>query len=117
MNLRRWWSGGLASRTTGAPASSNGASSLHLWWLLDGPLVEVAVTVEVVVPPPGDRLVFWALQAGFTDGRRPLGAGHLGLQAHPGHPGGTAVNWGGYRAPALGGGELTGSESPLPSVK
>jgi hypothetical protein len=112
-----WWGrrppGG---RTTGNPTSSNGASSLHLWWLLDEPLTEVAVTLEVVVPPPGDRLVFWALQAGFSDGTRPHGAGHLGLQAHPRHPGGTAVNWGGYRAASMGGGELDGSESPLPSA-
>ena len=111
-----WGGGRPAGRTTGDPTSSNGASSLHLWWLLDEPLTEVAVTLEVVVPPPGDRLVFWALQAGFTDGRRSHGAGHLGLQAHPRHPGGTAVNWGGYRAAALGGGELDGSESSLPSA-
>lgn len=114
---RRWSSASAAAgRTTGAPTSSNGASSFHLWWLLDEHLVEVAVTLEVLEPPPGDRLVFWALQAGFSDGGRSLGAGHLGLQVHPRHPGGTAANWGGYRSAALGGGELDGTESPLPSA-
>jgi hypothetical protein len=65
------------------------------------------------VPPAVPRLYFWALQVGFVDGRRGCGAAHLGLQAHPGHPGGTAVNWGGYRP---GGGKLDGSASGLPSA-
>jgi hypothetical protein len=61
-----------------------------------------------------DRLYFWALQVDFVDpAGRPAGGAHLGLQWHPGHPGSTAVNWGGYRA---GGGELEGSLSALPSA-
>lgn len=89
---------------------------MHLWWELPGRFLEVAATLEVVVPPTVPRLYFWALQVGFDDGRRSRGAAHLGLQAHPGHPGGTAVNWGGYRAPSDGGGELAGSRSALPSA-
>lgn len=89
---------------------------MHLWWDLPGRFVEVAATLEVVVPPTVPRVYFWALQVSFDDGRRHRGAAHLGLQAHPSHPGGTAVNWGGYRAPGDGGGELTGSASPLPSA-
>jgi hypothetical protein len=76
--------------------------------------VAVEATLEVVEPPVVNRLYFWALQAGFSEGTRRTGAGHLGLQHHPRHPGGTAVNWGGYRA---GGGLLDGSESALPSAR
>jgi len=101
------------ARTTGRPASRTGASSFHLWW--DVPygdrLVEAAVTMEVVDPPAEPGLVFWALQVSFV---KPGGGGaHLGLQWNPRHPGGTAVNWGGY-APE--GGLLEGSPSPLPST-
>ncbi len=103
-------------RHRGEPRSANGASSMHLWWQLPGRLLEVAATLEVVVPPAVPRLFFWALQVGFDDGRRLRGAAHLGLQAHPSHPGGTAVNWGGYRAAGDGGGELAGSTSRLPSA-
>lgn len=106
-------------RTTGLPTSSNRASSFHLAWVWDGPepdLVEVAATLTVVDPPTVDRLHFWALQASFLEGPgagRRHGGGHTGLQWHPGHPGGTAVNWGGYGAD---GRELPGSTSPLPSA-
>lgn len=103
-------------RDHGEPRSANSASSMHLWWQLPGRLLEVAATLEVLVPPAVPRLYFWALQVGFDDGRRHRGAAHLGLQAHPSHPGGTAVNWGGYRAAADSGGELAGSTSPLPSA-
>ncbi len=89
---------------------------MHLWWELPGRLVEVAATLEVVVPPTVPRLYFWALQVGFDDGRRHRGAAHLGLQAHPAHPAAAAVNWGGYRAAGDGGGELAGSASPLASA-
>lgn len=66
------------------------------------------------MPPTVPRLYFWALQASFTDGAgQRLGAAHLGLQAHSRYPGGTAVNWGGYRA---NGTELTGTASGLPSA-
>ena len=101
------------ARTRGEPPSANGASSLHLWWELPGAFREVAATLEVLLPPSVPRLCFWALQVSFTDGRHAAGAAHVGLQAHPDHPGGTAVNWGGYRA---GGGELDGTESSLPSA-
>ncbi len=110
---------GGAERTSGRPTSSNGASSFHLWWRWPGPqpeLIEVAVDLEVVVPPSVDDLHFWALQVGFADSRPPrpsLGAGHVGLQQHPGHPGGTAINWGGYGAD---GRELGGTVSPLAST-
>lgn len=74
---------------------------------------EVAVTLEIVEPPVVDELYFWALQASFVDDGRQIGAGHLGLQWYSQHPGGTAVNWGGYRD---GGGELEGEPSTLPSA-
>ena len=125
----RWWrglagragrsagrdGGGRApsQRTTGDPPSANGASSLHLFWHLDGHFAAAEVTLEVLGPPAVDRLYFWALQAAFSDGRRELGAAHLGLQWHPSYPGSTAVNWGGYHRT---GGELDGSVSPLPSA-
>ena len=73
----------------------------------------MAVTLEVLVPPSVPWLHFWALQASFLDGGRRTGGGHLGLQAAPWHPGGTAVNWGGY---AEGGSELPGTASTLPST-
>jgi hypothetical protein len=99
---------------SGRPTSSNGASSMHLWW--DGHADEVvaaSVTLTVVERPPWDDLCFWALQASFTDSTRSYGAAHLGLQWYSRHPGSTAVNFGGYRD---GGGELSGSESRLPSA-
>jgi hypothetical protein len=105
-------------RLTGAvPASANGASSFHLHWgglPPDEPLVEVAVTLEVVEPPTVPELYFWALQASFATARgRRLGGAHLGLQWYPPHPGSTAVNWGGY---ADRGGILSGTDSALPSA-
>jgi hypothetical protein len=48
----------------------------------------------------------------FEDRGRHLGAGHTGLQWHPGTSSG-AVNWGGYDS---GGGELPGTASDLPAV-
>ena len=103
-----------ASRTSGPPTSSNAASSFHLW--LDvpvEPLISVSATIEVLEPPQVDRLFFWALQASFNKGSRKVGAGHFGLQHYSRHPGSCAVNWGGYFS---GGGELPGSDSPLPSA-
>ncbi|CAN5805243.1 hypothetical protein BH24ACT3_BH24ACT3_18460 [soil metagenome] len=103
-------------RVSGPPPSANGASSFHLWWLGLPTGVEVseaAVTLEVTTPPAVPRLYFWALQVAFVDGAVRTGAGHLGLQWHPGHPGSKAVNWGGYRH---GGGELDGTPSSLPST-
>jgi len=104
--------------TSGTPPSGNGASSFHLSWMVDPPAtgrswIAVEAVLEVVVAPSVPALSFWALQASFHDRGRSAGAGHLGLQWHSGHPGSTAVNWGGYRA---GGGELDGSTSSLPSA-
>lgn len=98
----------------GQPRSSNGASSLHLAWdVPDGEWAEARVILEVVTAPSVPELDFWALQVSFRDRGRDRGAGHLGLQWHPGHPGATAVNWGGYDDD---GNELNGSESSLPSA-
>jgi hypothetical protein len=102
------------ARTTGIPPSANGASSFHLWWEDVPPSDEVSVVLEVLTPPVVPRLYFWALQVSFVDRGRHLGAAHLGLQWHPGHPGATAVNWGGYDART--GAELRGTTSPLPSA-
>jgi hypothetical protein len=83
-----------------------------------GPYQEVSVVVEVVRPPAVARLYFWALQVSFVAGDRDLGAGHTGLQWHPGAPAG-AVNWGGYYASGggpAGDGTLPGTGSVLPPV-
>ncbi|MGH9184265.1 MAG: hypothetical protein ACRD0U_00365, partial [Acidimicrobiales bacterium] len=87
------------------------ASSMHLVWVLParGPIVEAAAVLTVVEPPTVERLYFWALQVSF-----PAGAAHLGLQWHPAHPRSMAANFGGY---ARDGGQLAGSESPLPSAR
>ncbi|MDX6234715.1 MAG: hypothetical protein QOH68_3833 [Nocardioidaceae bacterium] len=69
--------------------------------------------LEIVRPPVVPHLYFWALQASMVDGHRVVGGAHLGLQWHAGHPGSTAVNWGGY---AASGGELGGEPSLLPSA-
>jgi hypothetical protein len=72
------------------------------------------VSLTVTEAPSVERLYFWAMQTDFADARgNPTGGAHVGLQWHPAHPGHTAVNWGGYRH---GGGELTGSGSPLASA-
>lgn len=115
VGVRNWWSRLLhaGERTTGRPPSSNGASSFHLRWDLTGRFRSAAVTLEVLRAPEVTDLHFWALQADFGDrsgGHR--GGAHLGLQWHAGHPGSTAVNWGGYDAS---GRELEGSDSTLPS--
>ncbi len=119
------------ARVSGRPASSNGASSLHLRWATTGMLAEVAVTLTVLEGPRVPKLYFWALQANFGSAESPAGArsrfggglgggqsrpgggAHLGLQWHPRYPGSTAVNWGGYRPD---GRELHGSTSALPSA-
>jgi hypothetical protein len=104
--------------TSGRPRSSNGASSLHLGWdapvaPADDPWVAAEAVLEVRSPPEVLSLYFWALQASFTDRGRHGGAGHLGLQWYPAHPGSTAVSWGGYGPD---GRELDGSMSTLPSA-
>ena len=87
---------------------------MHVQWDLAPGTTDLTVALEVVDPPRTDHLHFWALQVTFVGpGGKRLGGAHLGLQWHPQHPGGTAVNWGGYRPE---GGELTGSASPLPSA-
>lgn len=108
-----WWL--RRARTTGEPRSANGASSFHLHWHLEEaePLVEVSAVLEVVTPPVVDRLYFWALQVSFLDDRGSRGAAHVGLQWNRNHPGGRAVNWGGYAAD---GSLLAGSDSALPSA-
>jgi len=114
--LTRRWSNAVGPRRHGFPTSSNGASSFHLRWLglpVDQPLVEASVSLEIVVPPAVPHLYFWALQASFVNGTRPAGAGHLGLQWYPAHPGGTAVNWGGYDAAGT---ELGGTVPALSSA-
>jgi hypothetical protein len=73
----------------------------------------VSATIEVIEPPTVERLYFWALQASFERGGVRVGGAHFGLQNHPSYPGNGAVNWGGYR---IGGGELDGSGSDLPSA-
>ncbi len=110
-----WWNRllRLGTRTSGRPPSANGASSFHLRWDLAGRFRSVEVTLEVLRPPEVTDLHFWALQADFGDrSGAHRGGAHLGLQWHSGHPGSTAVNWGGYDAA---GRELWGSDSALPS--
>lgn len=98
-------------RLRGDPPSGNGASSFHLFWRLPPvaePLVEVAATLTVTVPPPVPRLYFWALQVSWPG----IAAAHVGLQWLP-SPERPAVNWGGY---GPGGRELDGTVSALPSL-
>ncbi len=101
-------------RLSGPPPSGNGASSFHLWWQLPatGPVTEVSAVVEILTAPAVASLYFWALQVGFAQQGRSVGAGHTGLQWHPGAPRG-AVNWGGYDED---GRELAGTTSSLPEV-
>lgn len=87
---------------------------MHLHWNAGSGTMAVEATLRVVSPPIVERLYFWALQASFTGpGGRHEGAGHLGLQWYPAHPGSTAVNWGGYSAAGTG---LSGTASSLPSA-
>ena len=103
-----------APRVTGAPTSSNRASSFHLNWdIAPAPLTEVRATIEVVEPPTVDKLYFWALQVSFMGPTGRIGGAHIGLQHHPNYPDSCAVNWGGY---VDGAGQLDGSLSPLPSA-
>ncbi|MGQ0849899.1 MAG: hypothetical protein ACT4OP_12470 [Actinomycetota bacterium] len=100
-------------RRRGRPTSSNGASSFHLHWIPRIELLEVAVTVTLAIAPKVDDLYFWALQASFADDDGITGGAHLGLQWNRNHPGGTAVNWGGYdRSGSI----LEGTESSLLSA-
>lgn len=106
--------GANTPRITGAPTSSNRASSFHLNWnIANAPLAEVQATIEVTEPPTVAMLYFWALQVSFVGPNGRIGGAHIGLQNHPSYPGNGAVNWGGYRD---GAGELDGSVSALPSA-
>ncbi len=99
--------------TSGRPPSGNGASSFHLFWQHEARRwVAAEATISVLEPPRVSDLYFWAMQVNFHDGRRGTGGGHIGPQWISIHPGGTAINWGGYGAD---GQELDGSASPLPS--
>jgi hypothetical protein len=105
-------------RVSDEPSSGNGASSFHLLWdLPQVPLTEVAVTLEVVVPPIVPRLYFWALQVSFASSARLQGGAHLGLQWNPRHPGGTAVCWGGYGPGNRSHATLDGTESAMPGLR
>ncbi len=95
-------------------------SGFHLWWHgvpSDEPVISCSVVLEVLVPPAVPTLYFWALQASFLDGSgRSYGAAHTGLQWNPRHPGGRAVNWGGYAQAADVTSVLEGSDSPLDGI-
>jgi hypothetical protein len=111
---------GRGSREAGPRRSGNGASSFHLVWEMPARagsrerLIEVSAVLEVTVPPREQALHFWALQVDLADGRGVWGGAHTGLQWNKRYPGGTAVNWGGYKSPDLGGAVLRGTFSSLP---
>ena len=121
--MRRLWrrfrtASNVRLRTSGEPASANGASSFHLVWEMpQTPLIEVAATLEVLQLPAVRRLYFFALQATFASERRLRGGGHLGLQWNPSFPESTAANWGGYGPSEDGHRLLSGSRSVLPSSR
>jgi hypothetical protein len=96
-----------------------GPTSAHLWFddVPPGPWRSVSATLEVVVEPSAAHLYFWALQASFTDARgATFGAAHTGLQWNPRHPGGRAINWGGYGRTADTNSVLAGTRSDLPGI-
>ena len=97
----------------------SGSTSFHCWWEGVGasdPIVEVAVTLEVLQRPRAPRLYFWALQASFADAARTYGAAHIGLQWNPRHSHSTAVNWGGYAEVSDVHSVLEGSPPAIPST-
>ena len=111
--------GASNQRLTGKPTSSNGASSMHLFWDVPPvPLRSVSVTLTVDQRPSVPDLYFWALQASFVEGATTFGAAHLGLQHHTDYPDACAVNWGGYHSAESpdGSGELQGTQSHLPTT-
>lgn len=102
-----------------AMPSYAGPTSAHLWFegVPSGPWRSVSATLEVVTEPSAAYLYFWALQASFTDASgTAFGAAHTGLQWNPRHPGGRAVNWGGYGRTADVSSVLDGTHSTLPGV-
>ncbi len=92
----------------------------HLWWQgieVGSPIIGCAVTLEILEQPRVQALYFWALQVSFLDAEaHSYGAAHTGLQWNHRHPGGRAVNWGGYALAADVTSILEGSQSPLPST-
>ena len=102
------------SRVRGRPPSPNGASSFHLWWdVPEVPLASASVVLEVLTPPSGRRLAFFAIQASFWSPGIHKGGAHAGLQWNPRHPRSRAANWGGYGST---GSILPGTVSSLPST-
>jgi hypothetical protein len=107
------------SRARDAALSYTGPTSAHLWFegVPSGPWRSVSATLEVVTEPSAAYLYFWALQASFTDASgTAFGAAHTGLQWNPRHPGGRAVNWGGYGRTADVSSVLDGTHSTLPGI-
>ena len=105
----------------GQPGSATATGGgFHLWWKglpADEPIVSCSVVLEVLQPPTVPALYFWALQASFLDQvGTSYGAAHTGLQSNARHPGGRAVNWGGYAQAADVGSVLEGTDSPLPGI-
>lgn len=97
-------------------------SSFHLVWQLPktarkARLVEASAVLEIITPPTIPAVYFWALQVDFLDGLQTWGGGHTGLQWNPRYPGSTAVNWGGYASPQVGGAVLPGTVSSLPGFE
>ena len=111
----------LKARLAGPPAGARAVGGgFHLWWKglsTDEPIVACSVVLEVLQPPSVPALYFWALQASFLDEAGvSYGAAHTGLQWNARHPGGRAVNWGGYAQAADVGSVLDGTDSPLPGI-
>jgi hypothetical protein len=133
---------GRGPREAGPRRPGNGASSFHLIWEMpaeagtgsgasragfglpgagSGPgsglsldLVEVSAVLEIVEPPRGEALYYWALQVDFWAGGGVWGCGHTGLQWNRRYPEHRAVNWGGYFSAERGGAVLPGTRSLLP---
>jgi hypothetical protein len=132
---------GRGPREAGPRRPGNGASSFHLIWEMpagvdkgsgasragsgllgagSGPglgpgsgLVEASAVLEIVEPPRGEALYYWALQVDFWAGGEVWGCGHTGLQWNKRYPEHRAVNWGGYFSAERGGAVLPGTRSLL----
>ena len=116
--LMAWPWRDLRARLAGQPSAVGGG--FHLWWKglgVDEPIVACSVVLEVLRPPSVPALYFWALQASFLDEIGvSYGTAHTGLQWNARHPGGRAVNWGGYALAADVGSVLDGTASLLPGI-
>ena len=107
------------SRVRRVAPASNGPTSAHLWFddVPPGPWRSASATLEIVTEPAAAHLYFWALQASFSDDSgTSFGAAHTGMQWNPRHPGGRAVNWGGYGRAADVSSVLDGTHSSLPGI-